>query len=592
MDNPTERHISNSPDPAKTPLVSPRPFYTDASASRELNDEQLATLRKAESKKPLSLFRLPKSLEQDFRADYRERATSVIRTSVYGLTGLYLLVVLPISFLVDAPLKSTWLTFAVYPIGIALLIIWFCTRHLRKYTEYSLQFGAFLALAGPSYAFMTLGNSFLGLVAGCETIYVLMVVFSMLLLRIPEVLFSALTALFLALGAAIASGLSINWLHLFLFFLVPLLISSITGLLLELDARKNYAQAMLNKQDRLRVVNFIAGLAGDSHSITGTLSQALERLCNHNGWPLGRIATIDKAGLSSTVTFTRSGIESALVNISADLWCPPDSELLAHISSQKEPCWSDCAPLFEEQAAGLMLRKHLIFPIDIDNRVIAILELYSQDKEAPSQRLLSLMNNVGLQLGRIFEHAGQERQLRHKAMHDELTGLPNRAYLFDCLEREISHARRSPNNFCLLFVDVDHFKEVNDSLGHLMGDKLLVKLTERLRQCLRQEDFIARLGGDEFALVIRLAQTDDQTDRLHKVIELIQQRLLKPFKLGQQDLLLGLSIGVALYDERYRTAEELLNDADTAMYSAKRKGRGRFEVFNLGIQQEKNTKHN
>lgn len=157
-----------------------------------------------------------------------------MRYSVYGLVGLYLLVVLPIALFIQDPLQDLWRNSAVYPIGIALLIIWTSTQvpKLNKYAEFTLRFGVFLSLSGTIYGFMALGNTLLGLVAGCETIYVMIVGFSMLMLRTKDVLGSAIGAFLIAALIASYTKPEIIWVSTFIFFWVPLLICAITGYLL------------------------------------------------------------------------------------------------------------------------------------------------------------------------------------------------------------------------------------------------------------------------------------------------------------------------------------------------------------------------
>lgn len=571
----------------ETPQSVDQTFAAQAVASAvELGDQTLAALKQQLGKNLLRLSRLPDGLEQEFRADYRSRATAVVRSSVYGLVALYLLVVLPVAFFVEAPMQALWRTLAVYPIGLALLIIWLCSSFFSRYTEFSLRFGTFLSLLGPTCGFLALGDSLLGKVAGCETIYVLIVVFTLLMLRITDVLGWALAALTLALMASLTLHWVISWINIFLYFLVPLLICVVTGYLLEYVARRNFVQALLHQQDRLRVVNYMASLISDVDDMGTVLTLALERVCNHNGWLLGRVTAVDRVDLAAPVVYAHADLEALLPRHEGLLWCEPASALFAQVVEQGMPCWMGCLHELKDERSDRLwsLHQHLIFPIKLDNRVLAVLEFYAEQAEQPDQRLLSLMDNVGLQLGRVFEHAGQKRELKHKAMHDALTGLPNRAYLFEHLAMEMARAKRhQEDTFCVLFVDADHFKWVNDSLGHLAGDQLLIDLSRRLRRCVRASDFVARLGGDEFAIVIRVLE---DSERIATTIECIRQRLLQPFLIASQDILLGLSVGVVMYDASYTEPEELLRDADTAMYAAKKRGRGRFEVFNLDMHEQ------
>ena len=177
-----------------------------------------------------------------------------------------------------------------------------------------------------------------------------------------------------------------------------------------------------------------------------------------------------------------------------------------------------------------------------------------------------------------------EEQLLHDALHDALTGLPNRALLMDRLRHTVDVARRNPTYlYAVLFLDLDRFKVINDSLGHMQGDCLLMAIAERLMACIRPGDTVARLGGDEF--VVLLEDIRDLSSTL-VVAERIQTSLTQPIRLDTQEVVITSSIGLALGNTNYRLAEDLLRDADTAMYRAKARGRARYEVFDPGMHQQ------
>lgn len=178
---------------------------------------------------------------------------------------------------------------------------------------------------------------------------------------------------------------------------------------------------------------------------------------------------------------------------------------------------------------------------------------------------------------RLLERERVEQELRHASRHDPLTRLPNRAYFTERLSRAVQRARRDPAElFAVLFLDLDHFKVVNDSVGHQAGDELLVAVARRLEQCLRGEDMVARLGGDEFALL--LEHVRDAGDAAH-VAERILATLAMPINVGGYELFTSASIGIVLSSSAHEQPEHLLRSADMAMYRAKVGGRGRFELF-------------
>jgi diguanylate cyclase (GGDEF)-like protein/PAS domain S-box-containing protein len=177
-----------------------------------------------------------------------------------------------------------------------------------------------------------------------------------------------------------------------------------------------------------------------------------------------------------------------------------------------------------------------------------------------------------------------EEQLRHGALHDALTGLPNRTLLLDRLDQAIQRTRRSPGEqFALLFLDLDRFKTINDSLGHLIGDRLLIGVAQRLQALVRPRDTVVRLGGDEFVILL---DTITDHDDVSLTVQRIEEALREPFTLSGHEVFVSASIGVSVGSQRYGQPEELLRDADTAMYQAKARGRGRHEVFSEPLHTE------
>ncbi len=182
----------------------------------------------------------------------------------------------------------------------------------------------------------------------------------------------------------------------------------------------------------------------------------------------------------------------------------------------------------------------------------------------------------------ITPHKDIEEQLAHGALHDALTGLPNRVLFLDRLRHGLGRIRRPAHLIAVLFIDLDRFKVVNDSLGHGTGDQLLVEIGRRLAACLRPGDTVARMGGDEFAVLLEDLREPSEATR---VATKIQAELSRPFSISQREVFPTASIGIALSDSPDDKPADLIRDADTAMYRAKALGKARHVVFDSAMHE-------
>ncbi|MEO5353479.1 MAG: EAL domain-containing protein [Magnetococcus sp. XQGC-1] len=183
----------------------------------------------------------------------------------------------------------------------------------------------------------------------------------------------------------------------------------------------------------------------------------------------------------------------------------------------------------------------------------------------------------------ISQRKCQEERIRHQANYDNLTGLPNRTLFMDRLQREVVRAQRQNHRVALMFIDLDRFKWVNDTLGHAAGDDLLREVSHRLQACLRKSDTVARMGGDEFTAILPDMARGPYAERV--AAEVLAQ-LVAPFTLCGQEVLISGSIGIAIFPDDAASLDELLRNADIAMYRAKGAGRNGYCFFTPDMHAE------
>lgn len=203
-----------------------------------------------------------------------------------------------------------------------------------------------------------------------------------------------------------------------------------------------------------------------------------------------------------------------------------------------------------------------------------------RDKDGKICGIIEASRDITAHLDTLSELREQQLRIEHVAYHDALTGLPNRTLLNDRIDQAIRNAERTEGSFALLFIDLDNFKQINDSLGHQVGDNLLRAVSERLGNVVRREDTLARLGGDEFIL---LANSSNGGQNAGILAEKLLAEILDPFPIGNHQLYIGASIGICIYPMDGTNVEMLLRNADAAMYQAKENGRNTYHYYNRNL---------
>jgi len=229
---------------------------------------------------------------------------------------------------------------------------------------------------------------------------------------------------------------------------------------------------------------------------------------------------------------------------------------------------------------GIQPHGHYCIPILSGKRLLGVLNCYVEAGHISEESERKYLKTVADTLAAVIERKQDEEALQQLAHNDTLTGLPNRTLFHDRLEQALAMAQRNQQEFALLFLDLDHFKEINDALGHDMGDLLLREASTRLLACVRKMDTVARMGGDDFTVILTETKVPENVEL---VARNILQSLLEPFDLKGASSKIGCSIGIAIYPTHGRDSETLLKHADVAMYNAK-KTRNAFCFFSDDLQ--------
>ena len=225
-------------------------------------------------------------------------------------------------------------------------------------------------------------------------------------------------------------------------------------------------------------------------------------------------------------------------------------------------------------------------PIISDNELLGALALYADRPRKPLGTHLQLLHEIAGLTSIAIVRKRSESRIQKLAFYDTLTDLPNRRLLIDRLEREIASVSRHDAYGALLYIDLDNFKTLNDSMGHHIGDQLLSQVADRLRLCIRHEDTAARLGGDEFVILLRESSPDREklSDKVLILAQRIQRELNNPYDLNGYQHHISPSIGITFFSKRVNSPEDVLKQADTAMYSAKARGRNAVSFYHPEMQ--------
>ncbi len=363
---------------------------------------------------------------------------------------------------------------------------------------------------------------------------------------------------------------------------------------------------LYERKEHLELLRAIVVAANQSSSVDDVLKLSLSHICQTTGWPLGHAYVVDSCDNGPELIPTASWYGdadrfNAFKDVTQTTKLNSGIGLPGRVLSTGMPLWitdvsrdQNFPRIAAARRAGIVAGFAL--PVLVDKEVVAVLEFFSDQRVEPKPFFLQLMEEIGIQLGRVVERKRVEERLIFDASHDFLTKLPNRALFLNHLSKLIQLRKDTPSlSFAVYFIDLDRFKIVNDSLGHQAGDELILEVAQRLSESLTSfvhsvppnnsgmSHTLARFGGDEFTILLNgCPDISDAT----VLAERIKTQLDAPFRIAGTEIYVTTSIGIVMSSADYSYADEILRDADSAMYHAKEHGRSRFEVFDRSMHAE------
>ena len=352
----------------------------------------------------------------------------------------------------------------------------------------------------------------------------------------------------------------------------------------EITDRKAAEAAM--REMSLQLLDLIGAAASEASTDEEALRSAIQQVCKQVGWQVGHVVWAAEDGSGDAVPsnlwyLAEAGNFEEFQRASMATRFARGEGLPGRVLASGKPFWTsdlERGPLglHGAVAAQAGLRAAFGFPVLVGEEIKAVMEFFSTEPAEPDATLMDAMVQIGLKLGRVIERKRLEALLEHQALHDSLTGLPNRALFLDRLRHALTRLDRNTERLALLFIDLDDFKSVNDTFGHSAGDRVLASIASRLRALLRPGDTVTRHGGDEFTILCEDIESEEQAT---VVGQRVLETLARPIGIDGAPVSVTASIGIAVAASARERPEALLANADAAMYRAKERGGARVEQF-------------
>lgn len=341
------------------------------------------------------------------------------------------------------------------------------------------------------------------------------------------------------------------------------------------------ATASMRAEQLQRLEHMVARCVAGTDSASGALEAVIRSVCETQNWECGRyFSWNDKTGVLglSECWHVPSPDLDRFIERSREITYTPGVGLVGEVFRSGQPLWvTDIAydrRLQRAIARDVGLHGTCLFPVISEARPIGVLSFHSRTVREPDERLLQAMGVVGSQIGQFLQRKQAEARIEYLATHDGLTTLPNRTLFNQLLNGAVRSAQRYASSFAVLFIDLDGFKIVNDTLGHGVGDQLLQEMARRFADCMRSSDIVARLGGDEFVVLMQEASAETQ---VAAVASKILAAAGQPVELAGQQCQVTASIGICMFPADAQDEQSLMRNADSAMYEAKKHGKNNIQ---------------
>lgn len=335
---------------------------------------------------------------------------------------------------------------------------------------------------------------------------------------------------------------------------------------------------------QLEIQYAIAWILAESTTLHEATNKILKIICESLQWEIGAMWAVDnKENFLRCITIWQSPSikNDVFKKKSANMTFAPGIGDPGRAWETRKAIWHSNLHddfLRSDAASTVGLKMGICFPIVYEDEVLGVIEFFNKNSHQVPEELLSWFVSIGHQFGLFLKRKHMEGQLLYLAEHDVLTGLPNRKLIEEYLLTAIANSKENDKKTAVLFIDIDYFKFINDSMGHHMGDRLLIKISALLKNCLRPEDSIGRLGGDEFLVII---PDIDSSEDVILILERIQKQIQNKIILDGKELFITTSVGVSIYPEDGRNVQALIKNADIALYRAKEKGRNNFQFCTI-----------